>query len=74
MYKAISTYNSRPTTDDLLRHPFIKEQQNERNVKIQLKEHIDRSKRHNDHNDSYSNSEDETDIHPSEVTIGKCQK
>jgi len=63
-------YHSRPTTDDLLRHPFIKEQQNERNVKIQLKEHIDRSQRHNDHNDSYSNSEDETDIHPSEVTIG----
>ena len=30
-------YHSRPTTDNLLRHAFIKDQQNERNVKLQLK-------------------------------------
>ena len=46
-YRALYYYNFellyntkvpfRPTTDDLLRHPFIKDQQNERNVKLQIK-------------------------------------
>jgi hypothetical protein len=63
-------YHSRPTTDNLLRHAFIKDQQNERNVKLQLKEHIDRAQRNNDYEERWSNSEDETEIDPREVTIG----
>lgn len=41
----VKNYHERPNTDSLLRHPFIKEQPTERQVKIQLKDHIDRTKR-----------------------------
>jgi len=33
----IKNYQQRPNTDQLLHHPFIKGQQNERNIKQQLK-------------------------------------
>jgi len=35
----------RPSTEQLLKHPFIKDQPTERQVRIQLKEHIDRHRR-----------------------------
>ena len=36
----------RPYTDQLLKHTFIKDQPTERQVRIQLKDHIDRTKKH----------------------------
>ncbi|CAH8502676.1 unnamed protein product [Dicrocoelium dendriticum] len=38
-------YTKRPNTNDLLRHDFITNLPNERQVRIQLKDHIDRHKR-----------------------------
>ena len=35
----------RPSTEQLLKHTFIKDQPTERQVRIQLKEHIDRHRR-----------------------------
>ncbi|OQV16515.1 Traf2 and NCK-interacting protein kinase [Hypsibius exemplaris] len=41
----VKDYHARPYTEDLLKHPFIREQPREREVRIQLKDHIDRCKR-----------------------------
>ena len=41
----VKNYHQRPNTDTLLQHLFIKDQPNERQIKIQLKDHIDRTKR-----------------------------
>ena len=41
----IKDYTMRPSTEQLLKHPFIKDQPTERQVRIQLKEHIDRHRR-----------------------------
>lgn len=38
----VKDYHQRPYTEQLLKHPFIKEQPTERQVRIQLKDHIDR--------------------------------
>lgn len=38
-------YHQRPYTEQLLKHPFIRDQPTERNVRIQLKDHIDRCKK-----------------------------
>lgn len=38
-------YHQRPYTEHLLKHPFIKDQPTERQVRIQLKDHIDRCKK-----------------------------
>lgn len=38
-------YHQRPYTEQLLKHQFIKEQPTERQVRIQLKDHIDRCKK-----------------------------
>ena len=38
-------YTQRPNTEQLLKHPFIKDQPTERQVRIQLKDHIDRHKK-----------------------------
>lgn len=38
----VKDYHQRPYTDQLLKHGFIKEQPTERQVRIQLKDHIDR--------------------------------
>nr|XP_009862190.1 misshapen-like kinase 1 isoform X1 [Ciona intestinalis] len=64
----IKNYHQRSNTDSLLRHPFIKDQPNERQVKIQLKDHIDRTKRKKigDTEYEYSGSEDETEDPPEE--------
>ncbi|RXG72433.1 Traf2 and NCK-interacting protein kinase [Armadillidium vulgare] len=42
----VKDYHQRPYTDQLLKHPFIKDQTTERQVRIQLKDHIDRCKKH----------------------------
>lgn len=41
----IKDYLQRPNTDQLLKHQFIKDQPTERQVRIQLKDYIDRHKR-----------------------------
>lgn len=42
LFLAVKDYHQRPYTEQLLKHPFIKEQPTERQVRIQLKDHIDR--------------------------------
>ena len=41
----IKDYTQRPHTDQLLRHTFLKDVPNERQVKIQLKDHLDRTRK-----------------------------
>ena len=41
----LKDYTQRPNTEQLLKHPFIKDQPTERQVRIQLKDHIDRHKK-----------------------------
>ncbi|CAD7081846.1 unnamed protein product [Hermetia illucens] len=41
----VKDYHQRPYTEQLLRHSFIKDQPTERQVRIQLKDHIDRCKK-----------------------------
>ncbi|KAJ4929743.1 hypothetical protein JOQ06_018764, partial [Pogonophryne albipinna] len=41
----VKTYNSRPSTEQLLKHSFIRDQPTERQVRIQLKDHIDRTRK-----------------------------
>lgn len=42
----VKDYHQRPYTEQLLKHPFIRDQPTERQVRIQLKDHIDRCKKH----------------------------
>ncbi|RWS28806.1 serine/threonine-protein kinase mig-15-like protein [Leptotrombidium deliense] len=42
----VKDYTQRPYTDQLLKHPFIRDQPTERQVRIQLKDHIDRVRKH----------------------------
>ncbi|XP_035605524.1 mitogen-activated protein kinase kinase kinase kinase 4-like isoform X4 [Oncorhynchus keta] len=59
----VKNYTQRPPTDQLLKHPFIRDQPNERQVRIQLKDHIDRTKKKRGEKDDteyeYSGSEEE---------------
>uniref|UniRef100_A0A1A8H7J6 non-specific serine/threonine protein kinase n=1 Tax=Nothobranchius korthausae TaxID=1143690 RepID=A0A1A8H7J6_9TELE len=41
----VKTYHSRPSTEQLLKHSFIRDQPTERQVRIQLKDHIDRTRK-----------------------------
>jgi len=65
----VKNFHRRPSTDALLQHPFIVElaDQEERRTKIQLKDHIDQTKRRKaggDNYDVYSGSEDESENGP----------
>lgn len=42
----VKDYTKRPFTEILLKHSFIRDQPNERQVRNQIKEHIDRCKKH----------------------------
>ncbi|XP_043925989.1 TRAF2 and NCK-interacting protein kinase isoform X7 [Protopterus annectens] len=59
----VKNHNQRPTTEQLMKHPFIRDQTNERQVRIQLKDHIDRTKKKRGEKDEteyeYSGSEEE---------------
>ncbi|XP_062259082.1 mitogen-activated protein kinase kinase kinase kinase 4-like isoform X7 [Platichthys flesus] len=59
----VKNYTQRPPTETLLKHPFIRDQPNERQVRIQLKDHIDRTKKKRGEKDEteyeYSGSEEE---------------
>ncbi|XP_038150494.1 misshapen-like kinase 1 isoform X2 [Cyprinodon tularosa] len=41
----VKTYHSRQSTEQLLKHSFIRDQPTERQVRIQLKDHIDRTRK-----------------------------
>ncbi|XP_077825965.1 misshapen-like kinase 1 isoform X27 [Macaca mulatta] len=63
----IKTYLSRPPTEQLLKFPFIRDQPTERQVRIQLKDHIDRSRKKREETEyEYSGSEEEDDSHGEE--------
>ncbi|KAJ8281928.1 hypothetical protein COCON_G00044470 [Conger conger] len=59
----IKTYPNRPSTEQLLKHPFIRDQPTERQVRIQLKDHIDRTRKKRGDKEEmeyeYSGSDDE---------------
>merc|ERR1719319_103071 len=42
----VKDYHQRPYTDQLLKHPFVRDQPTERQVRIQIKDHLDRMKKH----------------------------
>ncbi|ESN96616.1 hypothetical protein HELRODRAFT_156036 [Helobdella robusta] len=65
----IKDHISRPNTDQLLRHSFIKDQPSERQSRIQLKDHIDRhrrARRGETHEPlyEYEGSDNEDDVKP----------
>ncbi|XP_077344110.1 TRAF2 and NCK-interacting protein kinase isoform X10 [Lithobates pipiens] len=59
----VKNHSQRPSTEQLMKHPFIRDQPNERQVRIQLKDHIDRTKKKRGEKDEteyeYSGSEEE---------------
>uniref|UniRef100_A0A4W5NIK4 non-specific serine/threonine protein kinase n=1 Tax=Hucho hucho TaxID=62062 RepID=A0A4W5NIK4_9TELE len=58
----VKNYLHRPATETLLRHSFIKDLPNERQVRIMLKDHLDRTRKKRDKESpeyEYSGSEDE---------------
>ncbi|KAF2880371.1 hypothetical protein ILUMI_25787 [Ignelater luminosus] len=59
----VKDYHERPYTEQLLKHPFIRDQPTERQVRIQLKDHIDRCKKRKQEKERedyrYSGSENE---------------
>ncbi|XP_069776230.1 misshapen-like kinase 1 isoform X3 [Narcine bancroftii] len=61
----IKNYTQRPSTDQLLKHGFIRDQPTERQVRIQLKDHIDRTRKKRGEKEEteyeYSGSEEEED-------------
>ncbi|XP_043592550.1 serine/threonine-protein kinase mig-15 isoform X6 [Bombus pyrosoma] len=61
----VKDYHQRPYTEQLLKHPFIRDQPTERQVRIQLKDHIDRCKKRKQEKERddyrYSGSENEED-------------
>ncbi|XP_067220276.1 TRAF2 and NCK interacting kinase a isoform X4 [Chanodichthys erythropterus] len=63
----VKNHSQRPSTENLLKHPFIKDMPNERQIRIQLKDHIDRTKKKRGEKDEteyeYSGSEEEEEEH-----------
>uniref|UniRef100_UPI00358E5135 traf2 and NCK-interacting protein kinase-like isoform X5 n=1 Tax=Myxine glutinosa TaxID=7769 RepID=UPI00358E5135 len=59
----VKNYVQRSSTDQLLKHPLVREQPTERQVRIQLKDHLDRTKKKRSEKEEteyeYSGSEDE---------------
>ncbi|BFZ00806.1 hypothetical protein BsWGS_03848 [Bradybaena similaris] len=70
----VKDYQQRHSTEQLLKHPFIKDQPTERQVRIQLKDHIDRHKKNRkgeDHETEYEyegsdNEEEDENTMPGE--------
>ncbi|XP_065132414.1 TRAF2 and NCK interacting kinase a isoform X7 [Paramisgurnus dabryanus] len=63
----VKNHNQRPNTDQMLKHPYIRDMTNERQIRIQLKDHIDRTKKKRGERDEteyeYSGSEEEEEEH-----------
>uniref|UniRef100_A0A8C6UG72 non-specific serine/threonine protein kinase n=1 Tax=Neogobius melanostomus TaxID=47308 RepID=A0A8C6UG72_9GOBI len=59
----VKSHTQRPSTEQLLKHPFVRDLPNERHIRIQLKDHIDRTKKKRGERDEteyeYSGSEEE---------------
>nr|XP_014341516.1 PREDICTED: mitogen-activated protein kinase kinase kinase kinase 4-like isoform X1 [Latimeria chalumnae] len=59
----VKNYSHRPSTEILLKHSFIRDLQNERHVRIMLKDHLDRTRKKKGEKDEaeyeYSGSEEE---------------
>ncbi|OXA36583.1 Traf2 and NCK-interacting protein kinase [Folsomia candida] len=70
--KSKGLYTTAPT-DQLLKHPFIRDQPTERQVRIQLKDHIDRCKKRNQQNKNEKGrfSDDEEDDEETEDKPGE---
>uniref|UniRef100_A0A8C6TXJ8 non-specific serine/threonine protein kinase n=1 Tax=Neogobius melanostomus TaxID=47308 RepID=A0A8C6TXJ8_9GOBI len=58
----VKNYTQRPPTDQLLKHPFIRDQPNERQVRIQLKDHIDRTKKKRGEKGQYPHADSRASI------------
>ncbi|XP_059419659.1 TRAF2 and NCK-interacting protein kinase-like isoform X5 [Carassius carassius] len=63
----VKNHNKRPSTEQLLKHPFVQELTSERQIRNQLKDHIDRTKKKRGERDEteyeYSGSEEEEEKH-----------
>ncbi|XP_063075079.1 TRAF2 and NCK interacting kinase a isoform X2 [Engraulis encrasicolus] len=63
----VKNHNQRPSTEQLLSHAYIREIPNERHIRIQLKDHIDRTRKKRGERDEteyeYSGSEEEEEEH-----------
>nr|XP_009670313.1 PREDICTED: nik-related protein kinase isoform X2 [Struthio camelus australis] len=61
----VKNYLHRPSTETLLKHSFIRDMQNERQVRIMLKDHLDRTRKKKGEREEtdydYSGSEEEDD-------------
>ncbi|KAM8800190.1 nik-related protein kinase [Eudromia elegans] len=61
----VKNYLHRPSTETLLKHSFIRDMQNERQVRIMLKDHLDRTRKKRGEKEEtdydYSGSEEEDD-------------
>uniref|UniRef100_A0A8C0FZR9 non-specific serine/threonine protein kinase n=1 Tax=Bubo bubo TaxID=30461 RepID=A0A8C0FZR9_BUBBB len=61
----VKNYLHRPSTETLLKHSFIRDMQNERQVRIMLKDHLDRTRKKKGEKEEtdydYSGSEEEDD-------------
>uniref|UniRef100_A0A8C5PNU7 non-specific serine/threonine protein kinase n=1 Tax=Leptobrachium leishanense TaxID=445787 RepID=A0A8C5PNU7_9ANUR len=61
----VKNYTHRPPTETLLKHAFVRDLQNERQIRIMLKDHLDRTRKKKGEKDDngyeYSGSEEEDD-------------
>ncbi|KAM9324037.1 nik-related protein kinase [Gastrophryne carolinensis] len=61
----IKNYTQRPATETMLKHSFVRDLQNERQIRIMLKDHLDRTRKKKGEKDEtgyeYSGSEEEED-------------
>ncbi|XP_071979461.1 nik-related protein kinase isoform X1 [Engystomops pustulosus] len=60
----IKNYTHRPTTETLLKHSFVRDLQNERQIRIMLKDHLDRTRKKKEKDETgyeYSGSEEDDD-------------
>ncbi|OCT65943.1 mitogen-activated protein kinase kinase kinase kinase 4 isoform X2 [Xenopus laevis] len=61
----IKNYSQRPSTETLLKHAFVRDIQNERHIRIMLRDHLDRTRKKKGEKDEngyeYSGSEEEED-------------
>ncbi|KRX96578.1 Serine/threonine-protein kinase mig-15 [Trichinella pseudospiralis] len=70
----VKDYHQRPYTEQLLRHPFIRDLPTERQVRIAIKDHLDRHRRltRRDHTEyEYSGSEEEDEEDQSRAELNE---
>uniref|UniRef100_A0AAY5KCN4 non-specific serine/threonine protein kinase n=1 Tax=Esox lucius TaxID=8010 RepID=A0AAY5KCN4_ESOLU len=62
----VKNYLHRPATDTLLRHSFIKDLPNERQVRIMLKDHLDRTRKKRDKGEPNGSEDEEEEMNDEE--------